>query len=39
MVSLLQRFYDPTSGQITIDDKQDLKSLNPWLYRNKVALV
>ena len=39
MISLLQRFYDPTSGQIIIDGTHDLKTLNPWLYRNKVALV
>ncbi|KAK0390106.1 hypothetical protein NLU13_3679 [Sarocladium strictum] len=39
LMSLLQRFYDPTSGQIVVDTKDDLKSLNPWLYRNKLALV
>ncbi|KAL4961198.1 ABC transporter ATP-binding protein [Aspergillus stella-maris] len=39
MISLLERFYDPTSGSITIDSSADLKSMNPLLYRNQVALV
>ena len=39
MISLLERFYDPSSGQIVIDKQADLKDLNPFLYRNKVALV
>ena len=39
MISLLERFYDPRSGQIIIDNTDDLKTLNPWLYRSKVALV
>lgn len=39
MVSLLQRFYDTSSGRIVIDGQDDLKDLNPWLYRNKIALV
>lgn len=39
MISLLQRFYDPTSGQILIDSTQPLPTLNPWLYRTQVALV
>lgn len=39
MVSLLERFYDPTSGTITIDSSTPLSSLNPHLYRKEVALV
>jgi ATP-binding cassette, subfamily B (MDR/TAP), member 1 len=38
MISLLQRFYDPTSGGITIDSSP-LDSINPRLYRKHVALV
>lgn len=38
MISLLERFYDPTSGSITIDSAS-LPSLNPLLYRKHVALV
>ncbi|RTE72743.1 hypothetical protein BHE90_012835 [Fusarium euwallaceae] len=39
MISLLQRFYDPTSGTITIDSAAPLSSINPLAYRNYVALV
>ncbi|KAL4935116.1 hypothetical protein BDV06DRAFT_234625 [Aspergillus oleicola] len=39
MVSLLERFYDPTSGSITIDSSTPLQSINPLLYRKQVALV
>lgn len=39
MISLLERFYDPTSGSIVIDSSADLAKLNPRLYRNRVALV
>lgn len=39
MVSLLERFYDPTSGTIIIDGSAALSDINPRLYRNKVALV
>ncbi|KAL4795270.1 P-loop containing nucleoside triphosphate hydrolase protein [Aspergillus venezuelensis] len=39
MISLLERFYDPTSGHITIDSSAPLSSLNPLLYRSQVALV
>ncbi|KAI5460121.1 P-loop containing nucleoside triphosphate hydrolase protein [Mariannaea sp. PMI_226] len=39
MISLLERFYDPTSGSIIVDGSAPLSSLNPRLYRNKVALV
>lgn len=38
MISMLERFYDPISGHIKVDS-QNLESLNPWLYRNQVALV
>lgn len=39
MISLLERFYDPTSGTITIDSSAPLSSINPLLYRKQVALV
>lgn len=39
MISLLERFYDPTSGTITVDSAAPLSSINPLLYRNQVALV
>ncbi|KAL4913702.1 P-loop containing nucleoside triphosphate hydrolase protein [Aspergillus aurantiobrunneus] len=39
MISLLERFYDPTSGTITIDSSAALSSINPLLYRKQVALV
>lgn len=39
MISLLERFYDPTSGTITIDSTDSLASINPLLYRNHLALV
>jgi ATP-binding cassette, subfamily B (MDR/TAP), member 1 len=39
MISLLERFYDPTSGAITIDSSAPLTSMNPVLYRKQVALV
>jgi ATP-binding cassette subfamily B (MDR/TAP) protein 1 len=38
MISMLERFYDPVAGHIKIDTTQ-LDSMNPWLYRNQVALV
>jgi ATP-binding cassette subfamily B (MDR/TAP) protein 1 len=38
MVSLLERFYDPSSGTIKIDSSP-LESLNPVLYRRHVAIV
>ncbi|CEI63435.1 unnamed protein product [Fusarium venenatum] len=39
MVSLLERFYDPTSGAINIDGSTPLTDISPRLYRNKIALV
>ncbi|KAJ4313471.1 hypothetical protein N0V84_009396 [Fusarium piperis] len=39
MISLLERFYDPASGTITIDSAAPLSSINPLTYRNHVALV
>ena len=39
MISLLERFYDPTSGAITVDSSAPLASFNPLLYRKHVALV
>ncbi|KAM0283373.1 hypothetical protein ACHAQH_002496 [Verticillium albo-atrum] len=39
LISLLNRFYDPTSGTITIDASHPLSTLNPTLYRQNVALV
>jgi ATP-binding cassette subfamily B (MDR/TAP) protein 1 len=39
MVALLERFYDPSSGTITVDSTASLPSINPLLYRNCVSLV
>lgn len=39
MISLLERFYDPTSGTIKIDFSTPLSSINPLLYRKEVSLV
>lgn len=39
MISLLERFYDPTSGAIIIDGKDALENLNPNIYRKMVSLV
>lgn len=39
MISLLERFYDPTNGTITIDSSAPLSSISPLLYRKQVALV
>ena len=38
MISLLERFYDPTAGQITCDS-QSLTELCPRKYRSRVSLV
>lgn len=39
MISLLERFYDPASGRIVVDQAEALSLLNPRLYRQHVALV
>ncbi|SPO04683.1 probable ABC multidrug transporter [Cephalotrichum gorgonifer] len=39
MISLLERFYDPTCGTITVDSSAPLSSINPLQYRKHVALV
>ncbi|KAL8393884.1 hypothetical protein RB595_003586 [Gaeumannomyces hyphopodioides] len=39
VMALLERFYDPTRGSIRIDGADDLRQLNPRLYRNHVSLV
>lgn len=38
IVSLIQRFYDPSSGRIVVND-QDIKQLSPSLYRRCMSLV
>ncbi|KAF2717520.1 putative ABC transporter [Polychaeton citri CBS 116435] len=38
LVSLLERFYDPTSGHITLSDRE-VSSMSPRLYRNHMSLV
>jgi len=38
MISLLERFYDPTGGRITFDNN-DIKSIPPRRYRRQLALV
>ncbi|KAM5353508.1 hypothetical protein ACJ41O_000158 [Fusarium nematophilum] len=39
IISMLERFYDPTNGTITIDETTPLPDLNPRLYRAHVSLV
>lgn len=42
LVAMLERFYDPVTGIITIDDTQissDISSLSPRLYRSIIGLV
>lgn len=39
VVALLERFYDPSTGTIRIDDTDSLTDLNPRLYRGIVSLV
>lgn len=39
MISLLERFYDPTSGKIVIDNSSSLTNISPRLYRGQLALV
>ncbi|KAL4995083.1 P-loop containing nucleoside triphosphate hydrolase protein [Aspergillus recurvatus] len=39
MISLLERFYDPTSGSITVNTSTPLPALSPLLYRRLVSVV
>jgi ATP-binding cassette, subfamily B (MDR/TAP), member 1 len=39
MISLLERFYDPSKGAIVIDESEPLADLSPRLYRRNVSLV
>lgn len=39
MISLLERFYDPTCGNIIIDHNSSLQDINPGLYRSHLSLV
>ncbi|KAI6355373.1 hypothetical protein MCOR25_008214 [Pyricularia grisea] len=38
-MALLERFYDPSKGKIIIDGADELRELNPRLYRQHVSLV
>ncbi|KAL8842382.1 MAG: hypothetical protein Q9176_002771 [Flavoplaca citrina] len=38
MISLIQRFYDPTSGRICLESN-DISTLSPRLYRQQMSLV
>ncbi|KAF7185517.1 ABC multidrug transporter MDR5 [Pseudocercospora fuligena] len=38
LVSLLERFYDPTSGRITLNE-DDIATMSPQLYRGYMSLV
>ncbi|KAI9717489.1 MAG: hypothetical protein M1828_007189 [Chrysothrix sp. TS-e1954] len=38
MISLLERFYDPTSGRLTLNG-DDISSMSPFLYRRYMSLV
>ncbi len=38
MISLIERFYDPISGQVLYDGT-DIKELNPKWYHSQVAIV
>ncbi len=39
IAKLLSRYYDPTSGSITLDDQYDLRDLDLDIYRNQTAVV
>lgn len=39
MISLLERYYDPTEGTITIDNEFALTDISPNVYRKHVSLV
>ena len=39
IISLLERFYDPTSGRIILNDSINLCTLDPRFYRSSVSLV
>lgn len=38
IIALLERFYDPTTGTLSLDNT-DIKSFSPRLYRRNIALV
>lgn len=38
MIAMLERFYDPISGHLIVDGR-NLDDMNPWRFRNEVALV
>ncbi|KAJ4259744.1 hypothetical protein NW762_007675 [Fusarium torreyae] len=38
LISLLERYYDPTSGMICAG-QQDIKNISPRLYRNEMSIV
>jgi ATP-binding cassette subfamily B (MDR/TAP) protein 1 len=38
MISLLERFYDPSSGRISVDGR-DISELDPGSYRKNLSLV
>lgn len=39
IIQLIERFYDPTSGSVVIDDQHDLKDINVANWRSFVGLV
>lgn len=39
MISLVERFYDPTRGEIVIDTSSPLTEISPRLYRGQLGLV
>ncbi|KAM0490767.1 hypothetical protein ACHAP8_011235 [Fusarium lateritium] len=38
MIAMLERFYDPVRGHLVLDG-QNLDDMNPWAFREEVALV